>query len=297
MRNGVRPAAAISLVIAALLGQALGPLVARAADAGVAPVQVAVDPLGPDGVEGVAILSPAAAGSAVQLLVVGAPAGTTAVIHRGSCARVDPTLVALLGDVSITGQVQTQVPVALEVLADGAHVIVFHPGLDLATALGCGLIPAAVVGAPEPEPQPEPLPEPVVEPPAPDPACLGARDWITATEARLTRVNELLAEADRVAGRFDVAAYTTALANLEGELGVMIGRQLEGPVPAIAAEVNGKAVLAYETFADAARQLIDVLLVNADVASYSQAVARYEEGLAVVTDVRREIGRISATCP
>ena len=55
---------------------------------------------------------------------------------------------ALLGDLGASGQVQTTVPVPFETLTDGAHVVAFHPGLDMETVVGCGVIPA-VAAAPD----------------------------------------------------------------------------------------------------------------------------------------------------
>src|SRR5664279_4428953 len=46
-----------------------------------------------------------------NVLAVGAPAGTTAVIHAGTCAAIDSTPVGLLGDVGAAGQISTVIPV------------------------------------------------------------------------------------------------------------------------------------------------------------------------------------------
>ena len=109
-------------------------------------VTLTIDALGATGIAGLAVLMPRDSGTAANVLAVGAPAGTTAVIHAGTCAAIDPTPVGLLGDLGAAGQISTVVPVTYATIADGRHVVVFHPGLDLATALGCGQIPV-VTGA------------------------------------------------------------------------------------------------------------------------------------------------------
>lgn len=110
---------------------------------------VLIEPVGTDGIGGLALLSPAAnGGTDVQILVAGAPTQTFAVVHAGTCDAVDPTPVALLGDVSTTSQVTVANP--FESLADGEHVLAVHRGLDLASAVGCGSIPA-MTGSPTPD--------------------------------------------------------------------------------------------------------------------------------------------------
>ena len=106
-----------------------------------------IDAVGPKGLAGLAVLTPRDGGTAANVLAVGAPAGTTAVIHGGTCAAIDPAPVGLLGDVGAAGQLSTVVPVPYSMVVDGQHVVVFHPGLDLVTALGCGQIPLVSAGA------------------------------------------------------------------------------------------------------------------------------------------------------
>ena len=116
--------------------------VAQAADAAAGEtIQVQIEPADPSGPSGLAIMAAVEGGTAVQVLVPGAPEGTTAVIHPGSCDAVDPTLVGLVGEIEGSAQVQATVPVSLGELADGGHVIALHPGLDLATTIACGAIP------------------------------------------------------------------------------------------------------------------------------------------------------------
>jgi hypothetical protein len=90
----------------------------------------------------------------VQLLVTGAPEGTVAVIHAGSCDEWDARPVALLGDVGAGTSLQVTVPVPIDVLADGGHALLLHQGLEFATAIGCGSIPDAAFPAPEVSPIP-----------------------------------------------------------------------------------------------------------------------------------------------
>lgn len=444
------------------------------------PLQVRVEAAGPEGLAGLVLLGTAETGTAVQVMAVGAPAGTTAVIQRGACGGTEASLVALLGDLGAGGQVQTVVPLAMGTLTDGSHAVVFHPGLDLSTSLGCGDIPAveapaptgaplpstgpdapardsfsserfgysltwgepwqrlevppqegvellslgnsvgsvhlsayeghrgealacradwegrvmqalaqgqisglalatqpdgqplaggddtlarggysytltlegqpprdqvdvlecrrlsatavlAVVlvspagsfadqlalfdalvadivmpelpqppiespGAPTPAPQPSPGPATPAPPPTDDPVCLGAAEWVTRTSERLDRIDALMAEADKIAGRMDLAGYTAAVASLEGQLYDMIARQTQESVPLIAVEANARVVSAYEVLADGANQLLDAFAIGTDLAAYNRAVARVQEAVELMTEVRRDIGRIKGRC-
>jgi hypothetical protein len=132
---------ALATTALALPAQAQGPVTA----------QVPISAIGEDGVSGLALLSAAAnGGTNVQIVVASAPADTFAVIHGGDCDAIDPAPVALLGDVSATSQVA--VANAFETIADGGHVLALHAGLDLATAIGCGVIPEVVGVTPDPAP-------------------------------------------------------------------------------------------------------------------------------------------------
>jgi hypothetical protein len=286
-----------------------------------------VQAVGEGGVAGLALLAPSGDGTAVQVLVVGAPAGTTAVIHPGGCDAPDPTPIALLGDVGAGGQVQVTVPVPFETLADGGHLLAFHPGLDLTTLVGCGAIPAAtlppvpvdppaspalpIASEAPPLPSLPPAAELVVplateaslstEEPAPvatpDVACAGVPDWISGTEARLARIDEGLSDLNAIAGRYDLPAYLAGLASLEGELGTMATSQADGPVPAPALELNARVVESITTFMDAARQIYDSLTVSVDLETYSRAVGRYEAATALLGEVRRDLGSLKGRCP
>jgi hypothetical protein len=129
-----------------------------------------------------------------------------------------------------------------------------------------------------------------------DPACLGVADWVAATEARITRVNEALADLSAIAGRYDLPAYLSGLASLEGEMQVMLASQAQEPAPAAAAGANAQAITAFETYIDAARQIYDSMTVSVDVNSYSRAMARYDEARTLVGEVQRGIGQLKGTC-
>ncbi len=248
-----RRSAAIALWCV-LLAAFAGHGAALAQEAARDPLLVQVQPVGETGLEGIALLAPTTGGTAVQLLVMGAPTGTSAVIHPGGCDVPDTTLVALLGDLGAGGQIQTTVPVAFETLTDGSHVVALHPGLDMTMSVGCGTIPAvstepdgpvASPAAPAPQPVEVPasqLPVPAPAPPSPDPACLDVVPWVEATEDRFTRISEALSELNAIAGRYDLPAYLAGLASFEGEVGAMISQQAQGPVPSVAVEVNQRAI-------------------------------------------------------
>lgn len=314
MMSSPRRSAAIALwcvLLAAFAGHG-----AVAQEAARDPLLVRVQPVGETGLEGIALLAPTTGGTSVQLLVMGAPTGTSAVIHLGGCDVPFTTLVALLGDLGASGQIQTTVPVAFETLTDGSHVVALHPGLDMTTSLGCGMIPAVTAeavgpvdspAAPAPQPVGDPAsPRPVEAPaselplPAPvpsqDPACLDVVPWIEATEDRFTRISEALAELNAVAGRYDLPAYLAGLASFEGEVGAMISQQVQGPVPSAAVDVNQRAIETYETYRDAARQIYDSLTVAVDVNSYARAMGRYEEAVRLAGEVQRSIGELKGRC-
>jgi hypothetical protein len=304
---------------AALATLAIAPSAALGQGEATAPVQVQVAAVGPDGVAGIALLTASGDGTAVQVLVVGAPPGTTAVVHPGDCATPDPSLVALIGDVGASGQVQALVPVPFASLSDGRHVIAFHPGLDMATFVGCGAIPAVAIevpvasaspavpavslttatlppAAPSIEPIPTLPPPPTAAPATPDPTCAGIADWVAGTEARLTRIGEALSDLNAIAGRYDLNGYLSGLASLEGELSVMAAQQAEGPVPAAVGEVNAVAIATYGTFADAARRIYESLTTSVDVGSYSRAMTRYDEATKLMADVQRTMGELKGRC-
>lgn len=111
---------------------------------------VTLAPVGGSGVTGLAVLTPRDGDTSANIVVVGAAAGAMAVIHAGTCGAIDPAPVGLLGDVGTSGQLSTAVPVSFPSVADGAHVIAIHPGIDLSTTVACGPIPHVASGAAAP---------------------------------------------------------------------------------------------------------------------------------------------------
>ena len=195
--------------------------VAQAADAAAGEtIQVQIEPADPSGPSGLAIMAAVEGGTAVQVLVPGAPEGTTAVIHPGSCDAVDPTLVGLVGEIGGSAQVQATVPVSLGELADGGHVIALHPGLDLATTIACGAIPAAEVQVP-PLPLPS-APAVPIETTGPSAECQLMPEWIGVTERRLDRVQELLDAANKSAAGSDLNAYLNSVVAYVVRCGIMV---------------------------------------------------------------------------
>ena len=151
---------ALFIGLMALIGRPPAPALALTGDAPDSTVQFPITPVGNGTIGGVALLTPSQdGGTAVQLLVAGAPEGTFAVIHPGSCEESDPRLVALLGDVGAGASLQVTVPLDIDVLTDGAHVLALHEGLGFATTLACGSIPAS--GGPEAEASPAPASSPL----------------------------------------------------------------------------------------------------------------------------------------
>jgi hypothetical protein len=246
------------------------------------PIQVPLVPADPTGPKGLAVLSVAETGTSVQVLAPGVAAGTTAVIHPGSCAAVGPELVGLIGELAASGQAQALVPVPLATLADGSHVVALHPGLDFATVLTCGLIPASGL-----VPQPVPAtPEPVV-----DEACAGVPEWIAATKARLDRVTELEKELAKQS-----ANYLPTLANNIGQLGVMISQMQAGIVPPAAAAAHERLIRALQEGVQAGRDVIESFS-TADLTLYQDALAKAKSSADEILQVRTLVGELEARCP
>lgn len=154
MSHHLRAAVGVGLLVL-LVASGAGVAAQDAASRTVVPLA----PAGPTGLQGLAILTATGEQTAVQVQVVEPPANTSAAIHPGSCEAPDPTPVALLGELSSGDLVTITVPLPLAAIADGAHAIAVHPGLDLATVLACGDIP--LVAGPGPmatEPPPATAP-------------------------------------------------------------------------------------------------------------------------------------------
>ena len=77
----------------------------------------------------------------------------------------------------------------------------------------------------------------------------------------------------------------------------MIANQAQGPAPAAVTDVNAQAIVAYEAYVDAARQIYDSLTTSVDVQTYSRAMGRYDEATKLIGDVQRSIGELKGRCP
>ncbi len=97
-----------------------------------------LDEVDGSGVTGLASIDAADGKSDVSLLVVGAPDGAIALIHKGTCADLDPKPAYLLGDVS-SGSAQATVKASLDDLLAGPYAIAIHASVaELDTQLACG---------------------------------------------------------------------------------------------------------------------------------------------------------------
>src|SRR5687768_2625623 len=85
--------------VMALVWSLGGAIPALAQGAAGPPLEVAVEAVGDGGVAALALLSGTVAGTTIQIIATGAPQGTIAVVHPGSCDTPDATVVALIGDV------------------------------------------------------------------------------------------------------------------------------------------------------------------------------------------------------
>jgi hypothetical protein len=286
--------AAIATLLSAATGTWLGAVVHAADVSSAESIQVQIEPGDPSGPSGLAILAADDAGTAVQVLVPGAPEGTTAVIHPGTCDAVDPTLVGLVGEIGGSAQVQSVVPVSLGVLADGGHVIALHPGLDLATTIACGAIPAVEVQVP-----PLPLPSaPAVpaETVAPSAECQLVPEWIAVTERRLDRVQELIAAANKAAAGTDINAYLNSVAAYVGEVRIMAETMLGEAVPPLATEASQELLTALQTGVEAG-ELILQSFGTGDAQTYNAGVTKAQESNQSLIAVRTQVAELKARCP
>ena len=156
MLRQVAAGAALSIGLVALQGLQAAPSPAAGQGLPDGTIQFPIAPVASGGVKGVVLLRPSTdGGTAVQVLVAQAPQGTVAVIHPGTCEAIDPSLVALLGDVGTGASLQVTIPIEIGSLADGAHALALYEDIGFATTLACGTIPATGPGpAPELSAQP-----------------------------------------------------------------------------------------------------------------------------------------------
>jgi hypothetical protein len=99
------------------------------------------------GVSGLATLAETKDGgqTVVNVLIVGAPAGTVAIIHAGTCNNLDPTPAYLLRPVDANGASETTIAATLRDLrVMGEYAIAVYASVgDLSRPIACGEIPTA----------------------------------------------------------------------------------------------------------------------------------------------------------
>lgn len=266
-----------------------------------------LDPVGDGTVTGLAILAPRDADTTVNVLAVGAPAGSMAVIHGGTCAAIDPTPVGLAGDVGTTGQVAATIPVPFAVVADGAHVLALHPGLDLATTIACGAIPLVATtatpgpgasAAPPPTPAPSPArPTPVpptAAPPSADTACEGVEAWVTGTLARFDAV-KALADGLTTAMNAGMAAYAQTLADDALAIQRLQIEQQQVAVPGSATDAQTAVIDMLRTLAEA-YDLMAQAYGTSNMAVLQQGLNAASEAQALATAARSAVRQVATPC-
>ena len=286
----------LALLVGAMATGVL-PLAASAQAPAVAPIVVHLTASGATGPSGLAVLTAADAATAVQVLAQNAPAGTTATIHTGTCDAVGADLVGLIGELGTTGQAQATVPVGLRQLADGAHVIVLHAGLDLTTNLACGLIPLTDLGALIPPLASPGALFPSAAPPAVVAGCEGVTGWLAQTQARLDRLKVLQDAANTAAAGTDLQAYLGTVATNVGELQVLVGQMQGEAVPAAAAAIQQELIQGLQAGIDGGTQLIEAFSGSSNLQLYQQSVAKSQEANQHVLKAKTMLGELQAKCP
>jgi hypothetical protein len=297
------PAALLSLVLATLV---VPPGLASAqGDQAPAGVTLTLEPVGDGTVTGLAVLTPRDADTAANVLAVGAPAGTIAVIHAGTCAAVDPAPVGLLGDVGTTGQLGSTIPVSFGIVADGMHVLALHAGLDLTTAIACGAIPRAAFVAPSgaltsavpsmPVRTVAPTVPPTVPPsPSPDTACAGVDAWVTGTLARFDAVKAM---GDDLASAMNagMADYAQALADTSVAIQRLQIEQQQAAVPATAADAQEGVIKMLQKLVEA-YDLMSQAYTTGNTAVLQQGLGAASEAQGLATSARTAIREVALPC-
>ncbi len=251
----------------------------------VTPIQVTLTPTKPTGPKGIAILAPSDTATSVQVLAQGAAQGTTATINPGTCAQVGADMVGLVGELNATGQAQAIVPVPISTLADGAHVIVLHPGLDLGTSVACGLIPLTDTG--------------VVVPVLPTPGtaqCQGVPAWVATTKTRLGTLKTLNDAANKAAAGVNIQAYLSTLATNIGQVQAMIDQAQADVVPPAATATQELFIQALQKAADSATELIQAY-GQSDATLYQEALTKGQEAQQSMLTVTTQVAELDAKCP
>lgn len=295
----MRPRLLAALLSVPLVFGALVPGLAMAQSPGpaAAGATLALEPVGATTVTGLAVLTPRDADTAANVLTVGAPAGAIAVIHAGTCAAIDPLPVGLLGDVGTTGQLAATVPVSFATIADGAHVLAIHPGLDLATAFACGAIPRIDDPLGSAAPPAAATTAPTVPPtaaPTTDTACAGVDAWVSATLSRFDAVKRMADDLTTVQNA-GMAAYAQALAaNAVAVQQLQIDQQ-GAAVPASAADAQAAVIRMLQKLAEA-YDLMAQAYTSGNTAVLQQGLSAASEAQGLATAARTAMREVATPC-
>jgi hypothetical protein len=268
-----------------------------------------IEPVGASAVTGLAVLTPRDADTTANVLTVGAPAGAIAVIHAGTCEAIDPLPVGLLGDVGTTGQLAATVPVSFATIANGSHVLVVHPGLDLATAIACGAIPridapaatmpptAAPTMIPTTPPTAAPTMIPTTPPtaaPTPDTACAGVDTWVAATLARFDSLKQMSDDLTTTMNA-GIAAYAQALAANAVAVQQLQIDQGAAEVPASAADAQAAVIRMLQKLAEA-YDLMAQAYTSGNTGVLQQGLSAASEAQGLGTAARTAIRGVATPC-
>jgi hypothetical protein len=114
---------------------------------GLGPVGLTLEEQNGSGASGLATLSETedAGQTVVKVLVVGAPPGTVGMIHRGTCADLDPAPAFLLRPIDANGASETTIGATLRDLRvmDEYAIAIYASVEDLSRPIACGEIPTA----------------------------------------------------------------------------------------------------------------------------------------------------------
>jgi hypothetical protein len=256
-----------------------------------------IEPVGASAVTGLAVLTPRDADTTANVLTVGAPAGAIAVIHAGTCEAIDPLPVGLLGDVGTTGQLAATVPVSFATIANGSHVLVVHPGLDLATAIACGAIPRIDAPAATMPPTAAPTTIPTTPPtaaPTPDTACAGVDTWVAATLARFDSLKQMSDDLTTTMNA-GIAAYAQALAANAVAVQQLQIDQGAAEVPASAADAQAAVIRMLQKLAEA-YDLVAQAYTSGNTGVLQQGLSAASEAQGLGTAARTAIRGVATPC-
>jgi hypothetical protein len=135
------------------------------------------------------------------------------------------------------------------------------------------------------------LPGPSAAPVLLDPDCAGVPEWAEATLARFDRIDELQIEGVEASG----PELMSFLATASGQIAGIAARQEAGPVPGLAAEANALAIKAYGIIEESADVQYEGLS-EADGVAVTKGLRLFDDGMDLVNDARKEIGRLMGRC-